>query len=118
MAMREVHTRLARLYPDYAIAHMPSSAIQQQGRGNGFSQSCGVDAGDRNPQAAGSAAHDGVARQLRPTNDEALSLEDDQAVCQQDVGEPAAADCDQFVGNAAVWGDCFRWHIDADPAGV
>ena len=24
-------------------------------------------------------------------------------------------DCDEFVANAAVYGDCFRWHVDADP---
>ena len=28
------------------------------------------------------------------------------------------ADCDQFVANAAVAGDSFAWHIDADPAGA
>lgn len=28
------------------------------------------------------------------------------------------ADCDQFVANAAVHGDSFAWHIDADPVGV
>lgn len=28
-----------------------------------------------------------------------------------------AVDCDQFVANAAVAGDTFAWHIDADPAG-
>jgi hypothetical protein len=30
----------------------------------------------------------------------------------------AGADCDQFVANAAVAGDTFAWHIDADPAGA
>lgn len=24
-------------------------------------------------------------------------------------------DCDKFVGNAAVYGDAFQWHVDADP---
>ena len=28
------------------------------------------------------------------------------------------ADCDQFVANAAMSGDTFAWHIDADPAGA
>ncbi len=118
VAMREVHTRLARLYPEYAIAHMPSTAIQQQGRGTGFSQSSGVDAGDRDPQAAGSAAHDVVARQHGRSDDDVLGPEDAHASSQRDLDDAAAADCDQFVGNAAVYGDCFRWHIDADPAGV
>jgi len=24
-------------------------------------------------------------------------------------------DCDKLVANAAVYGDCFQWHVDADP---
>ena len=31
-------------------------------------------------------------------------------------GMGADVDCNQFVGNAAVYGDCYTWHIDADPA--
>ena len=116
-AVREVHTRLAQLYPEYAIAHMPSSAIQQA-RGDGFSQRPGVDAGDRNSEAAGSAAQDGVARHHGPSDDEAFSPEGAHASSRQDLDDATAADCDQFVGNAAVYGDCFRWHIDADPAGA
>ena len=118
-AMREVHTRLARLYPEYAIAHMPSSAIQQQqDHREGCSQAPDADAAGHDAQAAASAAHDGVARQHGHSVDEAASPEDAQALSRQTSGEPAAADCDQFVGNAAVYGDCFRWHIDADPAGA
>ena len=29
--------------------------------------------------------------------------------------EAANYDCDKFVANAAVYGDCFQWHVDADP---
>lgn len=37
-----------------------------------------------------------------------------------DGNRPAGgdADCDHFVANAAVAGDTFAWHIDADPAGA
>ena len=120
-AVREVHTRLARLYPAYAIAHMPSSAIQQQqGRGKGCIQTPGADAAHNGSQAAGSAAQDGLDRQHeRDDHGDAMpGPEDADASTRQDASDDTAADCDQFVGNAAVYGDCFRWHIDADPAGV
>jgi hypothetical protein len=56
-AARELHGRLQRLFPRYALAHMPA------------------------------------------------------------VGD-ARATCTQFVGNAAVPGDTYRWHVDADPAAL
>lgn len=60
-AVVEVQSRLQKLYPEYAIAHMPSTAIQ------------------------GAAA------------------------------EAAGADCTAFLANAAVQGDHFQYHVDADP---
>ena len=110
--MREVHTRLARLYPEYAIAHMPSAAIQQQGYAQGSRlQPATCSTGEE--QAATATAADRVAEQ----RDEVSSPPCVTAAGLQDIS-PAAADCDQFVGNAAVYGDCFRWHVDADPAGA
>lgn len=29
--------------------------------------------------------------------------------------EEVKYDCDKFVANAAVYGDQFQWHVDADP---
>eukprot|EP00877_Chromochloris_zofingiensis_P003980 jgi/Chrzof1/13583/Cz08g03060.t1 len=34
---------------------------------------------------------------------------------EDEVGTSVAVDCNQFVANAAVHGDCFSWHVDADP---
>lgn len=31
---------------------------------------------------------------------------------------PAHGVCQQFVANAAVAGNQFRWHVDADPANI
>lgn len=41
-----------------------------------------------------------------------------QAAVQAKPDEQHAVDCDKFVANAAVHGDNFDWHIDADPAGL
>jgi len=67
-AVIEVQSRLARLYPEYDIFHMPSAAIQGNARGG-----------------QGTEDHD------------------------SDV------DCSAFLANAAVEGDMFRFHVDADP---
>ena len=41
------------------------------------------------------------------------------AVCHQpDLGRGGAAVCERFVANAAVFGDAFRWHVDADPSSL
>lgn len=61
-AVVEVQSRLAKIYPEYEIVHMPSQSIQQQ-----------------LPSAAESV------------------------------------DCSAFLANAAVEGDTFRFHVDADP---
>ena len=31
-------------------------------------------------------------------------------------GEAARYQCTSFVANAAVYGNCFQWHVDADPS--
>ena len=57
-AVRQIHARLCRLYPEYEIMHMPAFS-EDEGGGGGTRTS--------------------------------------------------------FVANAAMQGDCFRWHLDADP---
>ena len=57
----EVQTRLARLYPEYTLAHLHQAAIEGSEGGRG------------------------------------------------------AYRCTSFVANAAVYGDQFQWHVDADP---
>ena len=40
-------------------------------------------------------------------------------VCHQPVlGRGGGAVCERFVANAAVHGDVFRWHLDADPSSL
>ena len=131
-ALREVQMRLARLYPEYAIAHMPSEAIQQQvsDRMPGFDAISGMSSG-RQSCSQGSIAGAALGEQRplssAPTDAAAETADDIQRrPGQHDDMQPhdqadaaaASADCNQFVGNAAVYGDCFRWHIDADPAGA
>ena len=128
--MREVHTRLARLYAEYAIAHMPSEAIQQQpleqtpffeparnnrGDSSGHHGDMDTESGYHRPSVSAStnaAFTQAGATYMPPSQQEAEPPGD-----QRGVAAPSA-NCDQFVGNAAVYGDCFQWHIDADPAGV
>ena len=133
-AMQEVHTRLAKLYPDCFIAHMPSDIIQhnketaaanqqqpQHGTSDGSNTSptqClkAMNSADSHPEESSS-------RQVNQTASTAAS-DTSEAVTDQDADHHdstvsstgAAVDCNQFVGNAAVYGDCYTWHIDADPA--
>lgn len=135
-AMREVHTRLAKLYPNFTIAHMPSDMIQH-------SSSKAAAHDDDDDGAPGSPCLSGAEN---IPSDNALShdnMTDPQTdgaqqspQCQMETGQdhaqpqsestpehdPAAehqtppVDCNQFVGNAAVYGDCYTWHVDADPS--
>jgi len=36
-------------------------------------------------------------------------------IMQTDLSSQSKVDCDKFVANAAVCGDCFQWHVDSDP---
>ena len=82
-ACAKVHSRLARMYPEVHIAHMPSDAIQGA---HAFPS----------PPPSPSPGGDGAPPVVPP---------------------PPPVDCDNFVGNAAVRGDEYAWHVDADPAG-
>ena len=142
-AMKEVHTRLAKLYPEYHIAHMPADLIQQQHTLGGASNehaavqpkldtdltrtSCTAcsPASDAVIQATatGAAAVSACTfQQLSPQssqqgNDGSRGCSTISGTSQdssQDSDVPV--DCNQFVGNAAVYGDCYTWHVDADPA--
>ncbi|GIL79132.1 hypothetical protein Vretifemale_8519 [Volvox reticuliferus] len=88
-ARLEVQSRLQLLYPNYLIAHMPSDKIQIQTR----------------------ASQDTVARQ----DPDWIQIPVDDA---NEDAAPAGSivDCNQFVANAAMCGDTFSWHVDADPS--
>jgi hypothetical protein len=133
-AMQEVHTRLAKLYPDYFIAHMPSHLIQtnqqaapdshevqspQLDRSNAVhgQQTVlgdGVDSGDSQADSSSSCHMDKEA--LTAASEAAIAPTAEQHADSTGSNQAASVDCNQFVGNAAVYGDCYTWHIDADPA--
>lgn len=137
LAMQEVHTRLAKLYPDFTIAHMPSDMIQHRTTADGHDEDGGgvvvVQDSSGFPQAQdtsfdSASGHGGVTH---PQTDAMMQSSQCQTGTSKDhiawphsrsssgdvaaVAEPSV-DCNQFVGNAAVYGDCYTWHVDADPS--
>jgi hypothetical protein len=88
-AVQEVHARLVKLYPQYNIAHM---SIKPRGQSQ---EAPSVSVGDapRMQSAAGERTPD-------------------------EAGEAEGVQCDEIVVNAAVEGDSFGWHVDADPAAL
>lgn len=129
-AMQEVHTRLAKLYPDFTIAHMPSDMIQH--RAAAADDTNDVVPGSPGPsQAANTPLSNALGHgDLRHPQTDAM-LQSSQCQTEpgrhhahplstsgsddESVAEPSV-DCNQFVGNAAVYGDCYTWHVDADPS--
>ena len=88
-AFLELHARLCELYPEYVISHMPAESLRAPPP---KPKRCGDD-GD------GDVGDDGNESSRR--------------------GPPLREHhhrCDSFVANAAVHGDGFRWHVDADPS--
>ena len=135
----QVHARLAALYPEHDIAHMPADAIQGFPCARDTSRALAVDAvgnahgaGPANACAAepGEAAR--VAAPTKPghTDSEAVAAEVVDAagaakppklegITHPDGGAAAPRPlvrCAAFVGNAAVAGDAYAYHVDADPA--
>lgn len=129
-AVQEVHTRLAMLYPEYVIAHMPSQLIQHH-QDASTDQCEAEDSQDKHitlmppqthltsiPQDSSNSsqieqhANDTAPGQFSAGSDPS---QHDDSICALDQSE-APVDCNQFVGNAAVYGDCYTWHVDADPA--
>ncbi len=158
-AMQEVHTRLAKLYPDYLIAHMPSDLIQHRQAASADSQEPGEaqlehdsplpfptylrqpidDDGSHLQTGGGICSHPETTGGHASNPASPISCHVDQDPAAQPADHPAASeaaigdqvpehasstadcqtppvDCNQFVGNAAVYGDCYTWHVDADPA--
>ncbi|DBB12125.1 TPA: hypothetical protein ACH3X3_006236 [Trebouxia sp. C0006] len=128
-AMQEVQTRLAKMYPDYFIAHMPSHLIQtdqQAAPDNHTVQSPqldrskqtvvgdGIDSGDSQAESSSSCHMD--QEDLTAASGSATAPTAEQHADSTGSNQAASVDCNQFVGNAAVYGDCYTWHIDADPA--
>ena len=136
-AMQEVHTRLEKLYPDFTIAHMPSNMIQRS------STEPALNGDDDGEDAPGSPAHSDADSPLAsalgcndlsdPQTDDMQQSSKHQLQTGKEQNQPQlhsssaseltqaehqkpSVDCNQFVGNAAVYGDCYTWHVDADPS--
>ncbi|KAL4444049.1 hypothetical protein ABPG75_011786 [Micractinium tetrahymenae] len=139
--MQEVHARLARLYPECDIAHLPSEAIQlapgeaqaaaaqphqqqqqqqqpdeqrqqQPGQGPGQEQQQqqrGQGPGPEQQQQQDDPAVDAA----RPSKRSRTA--DGGGTSSGAGGASSSVDCACFVANAAVAGDTFRYHVDADP---
>lgn len=171
--MREIHSRLALLYPEADIAHMPAEHMQahaaclpdkpgtgaaqdQSAQAAGPSQAARPAQGHLRQESASTAAgqpsgegavgliqHDNAVVEGAHALEGALNsrapghAEGSSASAQNGQGangeerlegtnaEPGGEDsrepeqatfCAPFVGNAAVAGDQYSWHVDADPA--
>ncbi|GAB4818432.1 hypothetical protein N2152v2_005478 [Parachlorella kessleri] len=123
-AMREVHARLCKLLPGYDIALLPSEAIQGQGQPRSGQQggggACKVPASPAPGSTAGvtglQPGHAG-GQQHQQQGQQTISQQDVQQQQERSPAQPSrpAVDCAAFVANAAVAGDSFAWHVDADP---
>ena len=128
-AMVEIQSRLAKLYPDCTICHMPAEAIQQEQPAdvigplnthqNSQGKRCKQDAGthdtDRQVDAQTASADQQALEAAHKANGAAGTPAGDDSADHGSSARPQA-DCDIFVGNAAVHGDSYTWHVDADPA--
>ena len=152
-AVREVHTRLCRLYPECDIVHMPAELIQSSAAAQTAGAGPAPKQGSWEQRTSLSAEPAGCSQTGHPGLHTAADLPaDSSASCsgcpsQQDVhgaekaptsndwwpgsqskdpwaqaplqgAGPAEVDCGQFVGNAPVYGDCYSYHVDADPASL
>jgi len=88
-ALVAVQSRLALLYPEYDIGHMPASQLAEERQRSktrgGEEESAGSDQGEE---------------------------EEDY----EEEGEEEEEILSSFVGNAVMMGDPCAWHVDADPS--
>jgi len=116
-AKLEVQSRLCKLYPEVCFAHMPSAEIQaqqqqqHQQRGSDLQHSSKRQRVDPHQQGRSSSSSDGGDAQP-----ETAAADGQTSAVADERGAPPAVDCAQWVANAAVAGDSFSWHLDADPA--
>ena len=153
-AVREVHTRLCRLYPECNIVHMPAELIQGSATAQTAAPGAAPQQGSREqpttqsrqPAGSSQAGHPGLptaadqladsgaltipgcpsqqdvhrADKLPTSNDccPSSQIQDPWPPAPVQGAGPAEVDCGQFVGNAPVYGDCYSYHVDADPASL
>jgi hypothetical protein len=119
-AVVEVQSRLALLYPEYIIAHMPSviGGERQAGpsstvRGDGDGADVECDAGAGGRAGEGDCSGSGDCGAGCSVSVVARGPECDLAPGDSDG---VSYSCPPFVANAAVTGHAFEWHVDADPS--
>lgn len=84
------------------IAHMPSNTIQQTlDEPGAISPNCQVIKSECNRE---NIQYPGKSNDDREHSEERGDMNAGQSV-----------DCNAFVANAAVYGDFYQWHVDADP---
>lgn len=129
-AIIEIQSRLAKLYPGYDIAHLPSAAIQAaESYSEEEDQELEGHEEGPEPPSQKRAKIDALRPFLKRNSDEVV-----EGVCSdngQDNNTASAeappgseqgkskitrnVDCSAFLANAAAEGDTFRFHVDADP---
>jgi hypothetical protein len=124
-AKLEVQSRLCALYPDAVIAHMPSEHIQaglvvEQQHDHHPEQQQQVTSRQQLEQRQESEQQqqpqDSQLDQQQQQPDFQLDHKQQTPQTSANPAAPIAADCSCFLANAAVHGDCYSWHVDADPS--
>jgi probable phosphoglycerate mutase len=99
-AFLEFHARLAVLFPDHVVCHMPARAMR------------GAPREDRD----GDEIEDEEERP--PSSDEGPSSDLPPKRSHRPSDASSSFRCDAFVANAATCGDRFAWHVDCDPSSL
>ena len=98
-AVVELHSRIQRVYPGIRFFHMPADDMQVR----------------RNmsvcPQHVSHSNHPSVEQTL-------LVQAQTSSYAVSHHAAPLHGLCEQFVANAAVAGNQFLWHVDADPSNI
>jgi len=111
----EVNSRLQKLYPDCRIYHQPSELIQPS-QVEVSDHPDGQQAASTEPDnASADQTHGGFPPHKRACSGAAAST---SAVASEPAPQLSSvgADCHCFVANAAMHGDSYVWHVDADPS--
>ena len=105
-----MQSRLAKLYPDVIWGHLPSESIQVPQQRGHLQQKPSLPL-----QRQG---HQEQHQQQQEDHQQQEQQQEEQQQQQQQSQEqpPRAGDCCALLANAAVAGDAYSWHVDADPA--
>ena len=118
--LAEVHTRMTRLYPDVSFLHMPVRHMQadvcassDRALAEPQSQSCPGPVADEETKSRGTPS--ACSAEAQPSTFQGPGDGHGASSKRPREGDTGGAQCRCFVGNAAVHGDEYQWHVDADP---